>query len=222
MVLVLPSMEPTTTTTLFIFTARVAPKRGTTVGLSLDHHIALYRVHHAHVQPFPPAPTKAQPIPPDEPTPNTAATRSSPRRGRWCRSMRNALPMPHIPPDTMACPLSPLSSPPRPVGRPGPHGCRSSLSCRAASHRPAALLLLLHACSTALSSPILFSPFSARLNQTRQRNRKKYSEPRSHHSHPAQSIPSPHPTADVVSRETPTRTPFNLIFRHISRTLNNK
>lgn len=95
---------------------------------------------------------------------------------------RNALPTPHIPPDTMACALL-LHSLPGPAGRSGgPHVvCRPSLSCRAESHRPFSL-----ACSTALSSPL-----SALSVLQTEEEAKRIPNPRSHHPHPAQSIPQP-------------------------------
>lgn len=80
----------------------------------------------------------------------------------------------------------PFSSPPLPprsgrsVG--GPHVvCRPSLSCRAESHRPFSL-----ACSTALSSPL-----SALSVLQTEEEAKRIPNPRSHHPHPAQSIPQP-------------------------------
>lgn len=78
----------------------------------------------------------------------------------------NALPTPHIPPDTMACALP---SPVRSVG--GPHVvCRPSLSCRAESHRPF-FSCMQH--STALCSPFLSSLFCSPLPQDGRRRREK-------------------------------------------------
>lgn len=96
----------------------------------------------------------------------------------------NALPTPHIPPDTMACAL-----PGRSVGgRMSSVVCRPSLSCRAESHRPF-FSCMQH--STALCSPFLSSLFCSPLPKTEEEEEKKDSEPRSHHPHPAQSIPEP-------------------------------